>query len=72
VLRTTAISPGYICTELAGSMSDPVVQEQIRGSMDALGIPAEAVARTIAFAIEQPANGCRRLSRGSDSRTPGG
>lgn len=56
VLRTTAISPGYIRTELAGSMSDPVVQEQIRGSMDALGIPAEAVARTIAFAIEQPAD----------------
>lgn len=56
VLRTTAISPGYIRTELAGSMSDPVVQEQIRSSMDALGIPAEAVARTIAFAIEQPAD----------------
>jgi NADP-dependent 3-hydroxy acid dehydrogenase YdfG len=54
VLRTTAISPGYIRTDLAGSMSDLVVQEKIRTSMDALGIPAEAVARTIAFAIEQP------------------
>jgi NADP-dependent 3-hydroxy acid dehydrogenase YdfG len=56
VLRTTAISPGYIRTDLAGSMSDLVVQEKIRTSMDALGIPAEAVARTIAFAIEQPAD----------------
>lgn len=56
VLRTTAISPGYIRTELAGSMSDPAIQEQIRNSIDALGIPAEAVARTIAFAIEQPAD----------------
>ena len=54
VLRTTAISPGYVRTGLAGSMSDPVVRERIRSSMDAFGIPAEAVARTIAFAIEQP------------------
>jgi NADP-dependent 3-hydroxy acid dehydrogenase YdfG len=54
VLRTTAISPGYVRTDLAGSMSDPVVRERVRSSMDALGIPAEAVARTIAFAIEQP------------------
>jgi NADP-dependent 3-hydroxy acid dehydrogenase YdfG len=56
VLRTTAISPGYIRTELAGSMSDPVIREEIRNSIDALGIPADAVARTIAFAIEQPAD----------------
>jgi NADP-dependent 3-hydroxy acid dehydrogenase YdfG len=54
VLRTTAISPGYVRTGLAGSMSDPVVRERVRSSMDAFGIPAEAVARTIAFAIEQP------------------
>jgi NADP-dependent 3-hydroxy acid dehydrogenase YdfG len=54
LLRTTAISPGYIRTELAGSMTDPGVREQVRGSMDAIGIPPEAVARTIAFAIEQP------------------
>jgi NADP-dependent 3-hydroxy acid dehydrogenase YdfG len=56
VLRTTAISPGYVRTGLADSTSDPVVQEQIRSSMHALGISAEAVARTIAFAIEQPAD----------------
>jgi NADP-dependent 3-hydroxy acid dehydrogenase YdfG len=56
VLRTTAISPGYVRTELAGSMSDPAIQEQTRDRMDALGIPAEAVARAIAFAVEQPAD----------------
>jgi NADP-dependent 3-hydroxy acid dehydrogenase YdfG len=56
VLRTTAISPGYVRTGLAGSTSDPVIQEQISSRMDAIGIPAEAVARTIAFAIEQPAD----------------
>ncbi len=56
VLRTTTISPGYIRTELAGSLSDPAIREQIRSSIDTLGIPAEAVARTVAFAIEQPAD----------------
>jgi NADP-dependent 3-hydroxy acid dehydrogenase YdfG len=56
VLRTTTISPGYIRTELAGSMSDPAIRDQIRNSIDTLGIPAGAVARTVAFAIEQPAD----------------
>jgi NADP-dependent 3-hydroxy acid dehydrogenase YdfG len=56
VLRTTAISPGFVRTDLADSMSDPDVREQVRTSMDSFGIPPEAVARTIAFAIEQPAD----------------
>jgi NADP-dependent 3-hydroxy acid dehydrogenase YdfG len=56
VLRTTAVSPGFVRTDLADSMPDPVVREQIRTGMDALGIPAAAVARAIAFAIEQPAD----------------
>jgi len=55
-LRTTSISPGFVRTDLAGSMSDPAVRERMRGSIDALGIPPEAVARAIAFAIEQPAD----------------
>lgn len=54
VVRTTAISPGYVRTELAGSMSDPHVREQTRKAMDAMGIPPAAVARAVAFAIEQP------------------
>ncbi|BCL25312.1 SDR family oxidoreductase [Streptomyces aurantiacus] len=54
VVRTTAISPGYIRTELADSMSDPRLQELTRKNMDAMGIPAAAVARAVAFAIEQP------------------
>ena len=56
VLRTTTVSPGYVRTDLAGSMSDPAVRERIRTNMDAFGIPPEAVARAIAFAIEQPAD----------------
>ncbi|GAA2618473.1 SDR family oxidoreductase [Streptomyces vastus] len=54
VVRTTAISPGYIRTDLADSMADPHIREQTRKTMDAMGIPPAAVARAVAFAIEQP------------------
>jgi NADP-dependent 3-hydroxy acid dehydrogenase YdfG len=54
VLRTTAVSPGFVRTELADSIDNPEVREQIRRSRDAFAIPPEAVARAIAFAIEQP------------------
>jgi NADP-dependent 3-hydroxy acid dehydrogenase YdfG len=54
VIRTTSISPGYVRTELAGSITDPAVRARIRSNMDAFALPPEAVARAIAFAIEQP------------------
>jgi NADP-dependent 3-hydroxy acid dehydrogenase YdfG len=41
VVRTTSISPGYVRTELHS---------------EDFGLPAEAVARAIAFAIEQPSD----------------
>ncbi|HEY1968298.1 MAG TPA: SDR family oxidoreductase [Pseudonocardia sp.] len=53
-LRTTTISPGYVRTDLADSMPDPTIRAQIRANMHAFAIPPEAVARAIAFAIEQP------------------
>jgi NADP-dependent 3-hydroxy acid dehydrogenase YdfG len=53
-LRTTAISPGYVQTNLADSMPDPTIRQQIRDNMHAHAIPPEAVARAVAFAIEQP------------------
>ncbi|GAB3701040.1 SDR family oxidoreductase [Nocardiopsis oceani] len=56
VVRTTAISPGYIRTDLADSMADPYIREQTRKNMDAVGIPPAAVARAVAFAIEQPSD----------------
>ncbi|MEV6591272.1 SDR family oxidoreductase [Streptomyces acidicola] len=56
VVRTTAISPGYVRTDLADSMTDPHIREQTRKSMDAVGIPPAAVARAVAFAIEQPSD----------------
>jgi NADP-dependent 3-hydroxy acid dehydrogenase YdfG len=54
VLRTTSVSPGYVRTELADSIDDTAVREQVRKGMAAFAIPPEAVARAIAFAIEQP------------------
>lgn len=54
VLRTTAVSPGFVRTELADSIDDTQVREQILRNMGRIGIAPEAVARAIAFAIEQP------------------
>ncbi|GAA2204561.1 SDR family oxidoreductase [Nonomuraea monospora] len=54
VLRTTAVSPGYVRTGLADWIDNAEVREQVRRDMERLAIAPEAVARTIAFAIEQP------------------
>ncbi|WP_020644524.1 SDR family oxidoreductase [Amycolatopsis balhimycina] len=54
VLRTTSISPGYVRTELVDYVSDPEQREQAQQAMADLGISPDAVARAIAFAIEQP------------------
>jgi NADP-dependent 3-hydroxy acid dehydrogenase YdfG len=54
VLRTTAISPGFVRTELVDHVEDPGQREQAQQAMATLGISPEAVARAIAFAIEQP------------------
>jgi len=54
VLRTTCISPGFVRTELADYMDNPEQREQIRQAFESFGISPDAVARAIAFAIEQP------------------
>lgn len=54
VLRTTSISPGYVSTELADSIDDPEVRGQIRRGMAEFAIAPDAIARAIAFAVEQP------------------
>ncbi|MFI8281268.1 SDR family oxidoreductase [Streptomyces sp. NPDC085929] len=53
-VRVTVVSPGVTRTEFADSMA-PEMQAQVRDRMDRMAIPPEAVARAIAFAIEQPA-----------------
>jgi NADP-dependent 3-hydroxy acid dehydrogenase YdfG len=54
VVRTTSISPGFVDTQLDSSIDDVAVREQIRRTMNDFGLPPSAVARAIAFAIEQP------------------
>jgi len=54
-LRVTGISPGFVQTNLADSMKDLEVRSQIIDQMGKMGIPPVAIARAIAFAIEQPA-----------------
>jgi NADP-dependent 3-hydroxy acid dehydrogenase YdfG len=54
VLRTTSISPGYVHTELVDHIDDPETRDQAQHAMATLGISPDAVARAIAFAIEQP------------------
>lgn len=53
-LRVTEVSPGYVATELAASNSDPATREAVQKQMAEMALPPEAVARCIAFAIEQP------------------
>ncbi|CQD15693.1 SDR family oxidoreductase [Mycobacterium europaeum] len=54
VIRTTSISPGFVDTQLDSSIDDPEARAQIRRNMTDFGLPPAAVARAIAFAIEQP------------------
>ena len=53
-IRTTSISPGFVRTELVDYVEDPEQRAQAQQAMAALGIGPDAVARAIAFAIEQP------------------
>jgi NADP-dependent 3-hydroxy acid dehydrogenase YdfG len=54
VIRTTSINPGFVSTELGNTIDDPEIRAAIQRNMDAFGLAPEAVARAIAFAIEQP------------------
>jgi len=51
-LRVTGISPGFVHTNLADSMTNPELKSRIIDQRDKIAIPPSA----IAFAIEQPAD----------------
>ena len=53
-LRVTAVSPGFVHTDFAESMTNPDVKAEIIATRDKMAIPPDAIARAIAFAIEQP------------------
>lgn len=54
-LRVSGVSPGYVKTELAtASIEHAETRAQIEAQMAKLAIAPEAIARAIAFAIDQP------------------
>jgi NADP-dependent 3-hydroxy acid dehydrogenase YdfG len=53
-IRTTVISPGALATELANSITEPDIAENVSQFMREVALPAESFARVVAFAIGQP------------------
>jgi NADP-dependent 3-hydroxy acid dehydrogenase YdfG len=53
-LRVTVISPGMTSTNFADSVTDPATRAGLEQRRDDIAMPPEAVARAIAFAIDQP------------------
>jgi NADP-dependent 3-hydroxy acid dehydrogenase YdfG len=53
-LRVTEISPGMTATNSGDSITDLAMKKKIEDDLGAIAMPAEAIARGILFAIEQP------------------
>jgi NADP-dependent 3-hydroxy acid dehydrogenase YdfG len=53
-IRVTIISPGYTNTNFTDTVTNEDVRAQLAASRDTFALPPEAIARAIAFAIEQP------------------
>jgi NADP-dependent 3-hydroxy acid dehydrogenase YdfG len=54
-LRVTVVSPGFTRTDFVHGAADPGVRAQFIETRDRIAMPPEAVARAIAFAVDQPA-----------------
>ncbi|MGM0984333.1 MAG: SDR family oxidoreductase [Pseudomonadota bacterium] len=54
-IRSTNISPGAVATELTTTISDPDTAKNVNELYE-MAIDAEAIARAITYAIEQPAD----------------
>jgi NADP-dependent 3-hydroxy acid dehydrogenase YdfG len=55
-IRCTIISPGAVESELKEDTSDPASSKAVQEIYKNWAIPAESIARAIAYAIEQPAD----------------
>jgi NADP-dependent 3-hydroxy acid dehydrogenase YdfG len=54
-VRVTSISPGYVATDfIEGVTDDEAALVGARQHRDAIAIPADAIARAVAYALEQP------------------
>ncbi len=54
-IRVTIISPGVVESELASTITDPATQAAIADHRK-VGLTPDAIARAMAYAIEQPAD----------------
>ncbi|WP_405650068.1 SDR family oxidoreductase [Streptomyces sp. NBC_01386] len=55
-VRVSTVSPGVIDTDFPEASTNERVRAEIAGMRDRVAIPPSAIARAIAFAIEQPAD----------------
>jgi NADP-dependent 3-hydroxy acid dehydrogenase YdfG len=55
LLRVTSISPGFIKTNFSDSMTNQEIKAQMSSRAEQIAITPDAIARAIAFAIDQPA-----------------
>jgi NADP-dependent 3-hydroxy acid dehydrogenase YdfG len=53
-LRVTVISPGIVRTNFTEGVTNTEVRDRLAAIRDEIAMPPDAVARAIAFAIEQP------------------
>lgn len=53
-LRVTIISPGFVKTDFIAAVPNAAVRAQLEQARDAFALPPEAIARAVAYAIEQP------------------
>jgi NADP-dependent 3-hydroxy acid dehydrogenase YdfG len=53
-IRTTIISPGVVTSELPNTATDPDVAATLKKMYGELGIPADAFARAVLYAVSQP------------------
>lgn len=55
-IRVTIITPGFVSTDFADSITDESVRKAIIESRDKFAISPDAIARAMVFAMEQPAD----------------
>ncbi|MEU8822453.1 SDR family oxidoreductase [Streptomyces sp. NPDC048636] len=54
-LRVTTVSPGMVATDFVDASTNERARREVAETRDRIAIPPEAIARAIAYAIEQPA-----------------
>lgn len=67
-LRVTVVTPGFVHTNLADSMTDATAGARIRETMQNMAIPPDAIARAVAFAVDSPQPSMS--ARSSSARPP--